>query len=111
MVQLGGFDLHYNLVGRQPGKLQAVSEAMTAFHAATVELGVADKVTSFTASDFGRTMSSNCDGSDHGWGSHHFVRWFGVEAGELNGILPNLRNFGAAGGRPDYPTNLGFMRS
>jgi len=45
--------------------------ALTAFNAATAELGIADKVTAFTASDFGRTLASNGDGSDHGWGSHH----------------------------------------
>ena len=53
--------------------MQRLNDAMSAFYAATVELGVADKVTTFTASDFGRTLSSNADGSDHGWGSHHFV--------------------------------------
>jgi len=43
------------------------------FYDATVEMGVANKVTTFTASDFGRTLASNGDGSDHGWGSHHLV--------------------------------------
>lgn len=69
----GGADLHDNLVAQQPNLMRRVSEAMTAFYDATVELGVADKVTAFTASDFGRTLSSNGDGSDHGWGSHHFM--------------------------------------
>ena len=69
----GGFDLHDNLISQQPTLMKRVSEAMTAFYDATVELGVADKVTAFTASDFGRTLSSNGDGSDHGWGSHHFM--------------------------------------
>ena len=73
MVSLGGFDLHDNLIAQQPNLMRRVSEAMTAFYDATVELGVADKVTAFTASDFGRTLSSNGDGSDHGWGSHHFM--------------------------------------
>ncbi len=159
MVSLGGFDLHDNLIAQHPTLLARVSEAMTAFYNATVELGVADKVTSFTASDFGRTLASNGDGSDHGWGSHHFVvggavkgaafygtpppvsvgntsapddqwhvgqgrllpttsvdqyaatlaQWFGVADTELAGILPNLKHFGAAAGRPDYPTNMGFM--
>jgi uncharacterized protein (DUF1501 family) len=159
IVSLGGFDLHDNLISQHPGLLGKVSDAMTAFFNATVELGVANKVTAFTASDFGRTLSSNGDGSDHGWGSHHFMvggavkgaafygtpppvsvgstaaaqdqwhvgqgrllpstsvdqyaatlgSWFGVADGELAGILPNLRHFGASAGRPDYPTNLGFM--
>jgi uncharacterized protein (DUF1501 family) len=159
MVSLGGFDLHDNLIAQHPGLLGKVSDAMTAFYNATVELGVANQVTAFTASDFGRTLASNGDGSDHGWGSHHFVvggavkgavfygtpppvsvgstaaaqdqwhvgqgrllpstsvdqyaatlaTWFGVADAELSGILPNLRHFGAAAGRPDYPTNMGFM--
>ena len=159
LVSLGGFDLHDNLIAQHPGLLGKLSEAMTAFYNATAEMGVASKVTTFTASDFGRTLASNGDGSDHGWGSHHFVMggavkgaafygtpppvsigstaapqdqwhvgqgrllpstsvdqyaatlasWFGVANTELNGILPNLNHFGAAAGRADYPTNLGFM--
>ena len=161
MVQLGGFDLHDNLISKQPGLMQQVSEALSAFYSATVELGVASSVTSFTASDFGRTLTSNGDGSDHGWGGHHLVvggavngksfygtpppisvgstgapddqwhvgqgrllpttsvdqyaatlaQWFGVAPTELGGVLPNLRNFGEEGGRPDYPVNLGFLRT
>ena len=72
-VSLGGFDLHDNLIAQQPGLLTRVSAAMTAFYNATVEMGLADKVTSFTASDFGRTLSSNGDGSDHGWGGHQLI--------------------------------------
>jgi len=159
MVSIGGFDLHDNLIAQHPGLLGKVSDAMTAFYNATVELGVANKVTAFTASDFGRTLASNGDGSDHGWGSHHFMvggavkgaafygtpppvsvgstaaaqdqwhvgqgrllpstsvdqyaatmaSWFGVADSELAAILPNLRHFGAAAGRPDYPANMGFM--
>ena len=87
MVSLGGFDLHDFLLDRHPGLLRTVASAMTSFYAATVELGVADKVTTFTASDFGRTLSSNGDGSDHGWGSHHFV---------LGGAVNGKRYFGSA---------------
>ena len=72
-VSLGGFDNHNLLMQDHPNLMTRVNEAMSAFYAATVELGVADKVTTFTASDFGRTLSSNADGSDHGWGSHQFV--------------------------------------
>ncbi|WP_066272654.1 DUF1501 domain-containing protein [Hydrogenophaga palleronii] len=156
-VSMGGFDLHDNLLNGQNTLMERLSAALTAFYDTTAALGVADKVTAFTASDFGRTLTSNGDGSDHGWGSHHFMvggavqgkafygkappvsvtnsttdtndqwhvgqgrllpstsvdqyagtlaRWFGVENSELNGILPNLRNFDNA----DYPRNLGFMR-
>jgi uncharacterized protein (DUF1501 family) len=159
MVSLGGFDLHDYLNTKHAPLLQRLDEAMTAFYQATVELGVANQVTAFTASDFGRTLSSNGDGSDHGWGAHHLMvggavkgaafygsappvsvtdsdapqdqwhvgqgrllpstsvdqyaatlaKWFGVADSEMGNLLPNLKNFGTAAGRPDYPTNLGFM--
>ena len=88
LVSLGGFDLHDNLISQQPVLMQRVSEAMTAFYNATVELGVADKVTAFTASDFGRTLSSNGDGSDHGWGSHHLVVGGAVKGKAFYGSAP-----------------------
>jgi uncharacterized protein (DUF1501 family) len=61
---------------------------MTAFYNATVEMGVASKVTTFTASDFGRTLASNGDGSDHGWGSHHFVVGGAVNGKSFYGTPP-----------------------
>ncbi|RQO81620.1 DUF1501 domain-containing protein [Acidovorax sp. FJL06] len=88
MVSLGGFDLHDNLISQQPVLMQRVSEAMTAFYNATVELGLADKVTAFTASDFGRTLSSNGDGSDHGWGSHHLMVGGAVKGKAFYGKAP-----------------------
>ncbi len=87
MVSLGGFDLHDLLLDRHPGLLTNVAEALGSFYRATVELGVADQVTAFTASDFGRTMVGNGDGSDHGWGSHHFV---------LGGAVKGQRYYGSA---------------
>ena len=72
-VSMGGFDLHDNLMGNQPGLMARLSDAMAAFHKEMVALGLGNNVTSFTASDFGRTLASNGDGSDHGWGGHHFV--------------------------------------
>jgi uncharacterized protein (DUF1501 family) len=88
MVSLGGFDLHDNLVANQPGLLRRVSEAMSAFHDATAELGVADRVTAFTASDFGRTLTSNGDGTDHGWGGHHLVVGGAVRGRAFYGTPP-----------------------
>jgi uncharacterized protein (DUF1501 family) len=90
MVSLGGFDLHDFLIDQHPKLLRYVSEAMTAFHDATVKLGVDNQVTSFTASDFGRTLSSNGDGSDHGWGSHHFVVGGAVKGKAFYGIAPPI---------------------
>ena len=88
LVSIGGFDLHDNLLRDHGGLLGKVSAAMTAFYNATVEMGVADKVTSFTASDFGRTLASNGDGSDHGWGSHHFVVGGAVNGKSFYGTPP-----------------------
>jgi len=90
MVSLGGFDNHDGLIGTHDGLLGQVDFAMDAFYRATVELGVADNVTAFTASDFGRTLQSNGDGSDHGWGSHHFIVGGGVRGGRFYGRAPQV---------------------
>jgi uncharacterized protein (DUF1501 family) len=89
-VSLGGFDNHNTLMTDQQRLMARLDGAMSAFYAATVELGVADKVTTFTASDFGRTLSSNSDGSDHGWGSHHFVMGGAVKGGRFYGTAPHV---------------------
>ena len=87
-VSIGGFDLHDNLMSQHPVLMGRVSEALTTFYNATVALGVADKVTAFTASDFGRTLASNGDGSDHGWGSHHLVVGGAVKGAAFYGTPP-----------------------
>ncbi len=92
-VSLGGFDNHDGLASIHPGLLTSVAQALSAFYAATVELGVADKVTSFTASDFGRTLTGN-DGSDHGWGSMHFMLGGAVAGGRFYGSAPLVANNG-----------------
>jgi uncharacterized protein (DUF1501 family) len=89
-VSIGGFDLHDLLATQHPLLMAQVNDAMASFYAATVELGVADQVTTFTASDFGRTLTSNGDGSDHGWGSHHFVMGGAVKGGRYYGALPSV---------------------
>lgn len=91
-VSLGGFDLHDNLVANQPTLLGRVASAMRAFYDTTAALGVADRVTTFTASDFGRTLQSNDDGSDHGWGSHHFVMGGAVKGKAIYGAPPAIGN-------------------
>lgn len=87
-VSIGGFDNHDYLNTQHPPLLTALGNALASFYAATVELGVASQVTSFTASDFGRTLASNGDGSDHGWGSHHMVLGGALSGGRYFGILP-----------------------
>ncbi|MBL8290175.1 MAG: DUF1501 domain-containing protein [Rubrivivax sp.] len=155
-VSLGGFDTH-DLQNRNHADLMArVAQALRYFDTTLGALAARNLVTTFTASDFGRTFTSNGDGTDHGWGAHHFVMggavkggdvygrfpvlapknannnnfdgsgdqlgngsllpvnsvdqmaatlgaWFGVSAGDLAAIFPNLANFDAA------QRNLGFM--
>ena len=146
-VSLGGFDTHDAILTTHPTLMGRLGAAMRAFYDATVALGVADKVTAFTASDFGRTLTSNANGSDHGWGSMHFVmggavngrnfygtppvlanngpddvgqgrllpglsvdqygatlaNWFGVSAGQMSTVLPNIVNYNPS------TWNLGFV--
>ena len=86
--QLSAFDTHVAQVGAHDGLLQQVSQAMNAFYQATVALGVASQVTTFTASDFGRTWHTNGSGSDHGWGNHHLILGGAVKGGNLYGRIP-----------------------
>lgn len=93
-VSLGGFDTHDGLVTQHPGLMKSVGAALAAFHQATVELGVSKQVTAFTASDFGRTLVGNNDGSDHGWGSMHFVLGGAVNGRSFVGTPPVVANGG-----------------
>ena len=89
-VSMGGFDLHDNLVAQQAILMGRLSTAMSAFYEATDEMGVANQVTTFTASDFGRTLAFNGDGSDHGWGSHHMVVGGAVNGQRFYGVAPPI---------------------
>jgi len=108
-VSLGGFDLHDNLIANQPQLLDRVSSAMTAFYNATAELGVADKVTAFTASDFGRTLTSNGDGSDHGWGSHHLVVGGAVRGAAFYGTPPPVSVGNGSGSEDQWHVGQGRL--
>ena len=158
-AQQGGFDTHGNQTngnaqeGEHVRLLKALGDAMACFHNAMKGIGMADAVTLFTQSDFGRTFKpNNSNGTDHAWGNHHLVlggavrggrtygtypalvlggpddvgvdswelqgrwipttsvdqyaatllAWFGADAGALDAVLPNLRNFGSA-------RHLGFV--
>ncbi len=90
MVGMGGFDNHDGLIGRHDGLLDQVDFALDAFYQATLDLGISEQVATFTASDFGRTLASNGDGSDHGWGSHHFIVGGGVNGGRFYGTAPQV---------------------
>ena len=89
-VSVGGYDTHGDQLTAQANLLVELSQGMKAFYDATVEMGVAPSVTTFTASDFGRTYTTNGGGSDHGWGSHQFAMGGGVLGGDLYGAFPTL---------------------
>ena len=91
-VSLGGFDMHESLATAHPTQIGLVADAMRAFHDTTTSLGVANQVTSFTASDFGRTLVSNTSGADHGWGSMHFVMGGAVNGQKIYGTPPAIGN-------------------
>jgi len=93
---LDGFDTHGGQLAIQASLLQQLSQAVSAFYQATQELGVDQNVTTFTASEFGRTLTPNgSGGTDHAWGSHHFVIGSGVEGGKFYGQYPELNLNGA----------------
>ena len=87
-VATGGFDTHSNQAEVLPALQADVASSIRAFHDSMIELGLQDKVTTFTASDFGRTLGLNNSGSDHGWGSHHLVVGGAVNGGRILGNIP-----------------------
>jgi uncharacterized protein (DUF1501 family) len=100
--QIGGYDLHTGqtdyssnspnnvLIGAHTNLLAELSQSMYAFQRAMEQLGLSQKVTAFTASDFGRTFPSNGQGSDHGWGSHHLILGGAVKGQQTYGQFPVL---------------------
>jgi uncharacterized protein (DUF1501 family) len=89
-VSTGGFDTHDNLVADQPGLLGGISTAVKSFYDALTEMGMEGSTTLFTHSDFGRTLTSNGDGSDHAWGGVQFVVGGAVQGGAIYGNYPLL---------------------
>ena len=100
--QVGGYDLHSGqtgyssnnpnnvIIGAHANLVAELSQSLLAFQRAMEQLGLANKVTAFTASDFGRTFPSNGQGSDHGWGSHHLILGGAVKGGNTYGTFPTL---------------------
>lgn len=105
MVDLGGFDTHSAQLSKHPLLLRELSMGLWKFQKAMDELGHANKVTTFSMSDFGRSMSNNGDGTDHAWGGHHIVMGGdgqsapgNLQGGQMLGSLPDIR----LGGNDDH---------
>jgi uncharacterized protein (DUF1501 family) len=108
-VNLYGFDTHDNQNKNHADLMARLDHALKYFDATLTRLVVNQQVTTFTASDFGRSFTSNGDGSDHGWGGHHLIMGGAVKGGDIYGAFPTLaaknshnNNFD---GSPDQLTN------
>jgi uncharacterized protein (DUF1501 family) len=86
-VAMGGWDSHGNQLTDHAANLTKLNGALSSFHKTTVELGVEDSVTTFTASEFGRSYTSNDDGTDHAWAGHNLVMGGAVKGGQIHGDL------------------------
>jgi uncharacterized protein (DUF1501 family) len=105
-VSMGGFDTHDGQNRSQADSLAKLSHALKYFDTTLTAMGVGNEVTTFTASDFGRTFTSNGDGTDHGWGSHHFISGGAVRGGDLYGNFPA---YGVSDSRGEFgsPNQIG----
>jgi uncharacterized protein (DUF1501 family) len=94
-VSLGGFDTHTNELATLDTLFGQLAPALKSFHDATTLLGIADQVTTFTLSDFGRTfMPASGGGTDHAWGNHHLILGGAVRGGAVYGRYPELARGG-----------------
>lgn len=89
-VELGGFDTHDYQLEKQPALYANIASALEFFNNALLEIGNQDNVVSFTTSDFGRSVTSNGDGTDHGWGNHHLIMGNPVLGGDIYGQIPRI---------------------
>jgi len=89
-VQLGSFDTHNNQAIQHAQLLTQLGEAFEYFDGLMLAAGLGNQVTAFTASDFGRTLTCNSNGTDHGWGSHHFVVGGAVQGQDMYGQYPMI---------------------
>ncbi|MEO1656591.1 MAG: DUF1501 domain-containing protein [Pseudomonadota bacterium] len=89
-AQLGGFDTHNDHATRMPSLMTRLSEAIASFTSTMESIGLGNQVTLFTASDFGRTLTSNPSGTDHGWGGHQIVAGGAVRGRNILGGVPEF---------------------
>lgn len=89
-VSLDGWDFHSDQVAFHTAKLKQLNDALNSFYLTTAELGVSNSVTTFTASEFGRTYSTNGDGTDHAWSGHNLIMGDAILGGQIHGDLPDL---------------------
>jgi uncharacterized protein (DUF1501 family) len=89
-VEMGGYDSHSNQLNDHGLNMTRLNDALVYFDGLLGQLGLRDSVTTFTADEFGRTLVSNGDGTDHGWGSHYFVMGGAVTRGDIFGTLPTV---------------------
>lgn len=108
-VSLYGFDTHDRQNQRHASLLAQLDQALKYFDRTLSSLGLRDHVITFTASDFGRTFTNNGDGTDHGWGGHHFVMGGAINGGEIWGRFPTYAaksiNDNEFPGSPDMLSN------
>lgn len=108
-VGLGGFDTHSMQNRSHADLLNRLNHGLKYFDGVLSAMGLANQVTTFTASDFGRSFTSNGDGTDHGWGAHHLVMGGAVQGGDVHGDFPVLARKNRANsdfdGSPDQLTN------
>jgi uncharacterized protein (DUF1501 family) len=90
-VQHGSYDMHSDLLKSHSARLAELDAAVYQFHDTMVQAGMSDKVTLFTMSEFGRSLQSNGDGSDHGWGGHQFIVGGAVKGQRLYGQWPTVK--------------------
>ncbi len=106
---LGGFDTHSGQDYQQWFLLQQLSQALKAFYDATVEMGIANRVTAFTLSDFGRSLQPSGTGSDHGWGSHYLALGGAVLGSQIYGKFPLLNQADSAYDPNAFADNRGVL--